>query len=232
MTLYRRLRAFLHPFRVFYMSFREDSRRQKQLRSLNLSGVWLDVGAHFGESTKEIAKANKSLTVFAFEPDPKNAKRLRASPLRNYHVIEKAVSETDGNINFNLNSHDATHSILPLRKEGVAEWHIDTSLKNISQITVASIRLDTFLKEYGLMDVDYLKVDAQGADLSVVRSAGSSLRVIKKIKLEVITAREPLYDGEAKKEDVLAFLDQNGFQLHEETIGEGGLFEDLVFKRR
>jgi len=55
------------------------------------------------------------------------------------------------------------------------------------------MRLDTFLNGAGIRRVHYLKIDAQGADFAVIRSAGERLRDIDRISLEVQTTPFELY---------------------------------------
>jgi hypothetical protein len=97
---------------------------------------------------------------------------------------------------------------------------------------VPTIRLDTFLNQCGIQTVAYLKIDAQGADLAVVRSAGERLRDINCISLEVQTTTVPLYRNASRKEDVLQFLRDAGFEL---VATEGQSYnqeENLTFAPR
>jgi len=84
----------------------------------------------------------------------------------------------------------------------------------------------------GIGRVDFLKVDAQGLDLNVVRSAGSRLRDITKITLEVSVAPKRVYFGEPSKDDVLEFLCSAGFHLVGTEKQSHNQEENLTFLRR
>ncbi len=99
-------------------------------------------------------------------------------------------------------------------------------------VTVPTIRLDTFMDRMGIQTVDFLKIDTQGMDLAVVRSAGRRLRDITKITLEVGVAAVPLYVGAPCKDEVLSFFDEAGFALvgaEKQTYGQE---ENLTFIRK
>jgi Methyltransferase FkbM domain len=78
---------------------------------------------------------------------------------------------------------------------------------------VPTIRLDTFLRLMGIQEVHFLKIDAQGADLAVVRSLGSRIKDVRKISLEVQVNHVPLYAGASQKEEVQQYMRAAGFSL-------------------
>jgi len=77
-----------------------------------------------------------------------------------------------------------------------------------------------------------LKIDTQGMDLAVVKSAGSRLRDIAKITLEVDIKPAPLYAGAPSKDEVLAFLREAGFSLVSVEMQSHGQEENLTFIRK
>jgi hypothetical protein len=87
------------------------------------------------------------------------------------------------------------------------------------------------MDELGIAEVEFLKVDAQGADFSVVRSAGRRLDNIRSIKLEVATTARQLYRGAADKATVTAFLEGRGFRLVETERQSHDQEENLTFAR-
>jgi len=194
------------------------------------TAVWLDVGAHLGEKTYAAAEQNPNLRVYAFEPNLRVASRLMGR-LLNYVVLPMAVAEQDGGASFYVNSLDVASSLLPFDPEGLKRWKGGDKLVVTDTAMVPTIRLDTFLNQVGIQTVAYLKIDAQGADLAVVRSAGERLRDINCISLEVQTTTVPLYRNASRKEDVLQFLREAGFEL----VGtEGQSYnqeENLTFAR-
>jgi hypothetical protein len=86
-------------------------------------------------------------------------------------------------------------------------------LEVVATLSVPTIRLDTFLNQAGILKVAYLKIDAQGSDLAVVRSAGERLKDIERICLEVQITPVPLYRNASQKQEVVEFLTKAGFKL-------------------
>jgi len=192
--------------------------------------VWLDVGAHLGEKTFAVAQQDPLVRVYAFEPNLRLAAQ-RMGLLPNFGVLPVAVAEHDGSADFYLNQDDAASSLLPFKPEGLRRWIGSEQLEVVSRVKVPTIRLDTFLNSAGIARVDYLKVDAQGADLAVVRSAGARLRDIARISLEVQTTPVPLYEGSASKEEVVRYLEAAGFALVAVEPQSHGQEENLTFVR-
>ena len=194
-----------------------------------LKGVWLDVGAYKGEHCYEFALLNPSLRVFLFEPNLRLATGLFGM-LPNFFVVPLAVSEKDGSCELNLNSSAATSSLLPLDEQGVSNWAGANGLRTVEKVTVGTIRLDTFLELTGIQTVDYLKVDAQGLDLGVVRSAGDRLKDIHRICVECDVTSNPLYRGAATKSETVEFFESRGFKLIDVLTQSDGQEENLTFE--
>jgi len=119
----------------------------------------LDVGAHHGTSTKPFAE--RGWRVHAFEPDPTNragfVKNLAA--FDNVTVDPRAVSNVDGE---ELTLYDSEESSGITSLLAFTDGHKPVT-------TVQTVRLDTFMDEQEINDVDFLKMDTEGFDLMVLR---------------------------------------------------------------
>ena len=89
-------------------------------------------------------------------------------------------------------------------------------------IEVPTTRLDSFLQRYNIQHVEFLKIDAQGADFAVLRSAGDRLADIDRIQLEVAITLRQLYAGAADRETILAYMVGQGFELVETEAKSSG----------
>jgi FkbM family methyltransferase len=194
------------------------------------SRVWIDVGAHRGEHSRQAAVEDPALVVQAFEPLPTMYEKLRHGPA-NYVVHPMAVSDHDGMAPFRINSYSAASSLLPLDETARAAWIDGNLLQEQREIIVPTVRLDTFMAEAGITEVEFLKVDAQGGDYAVIRSAGDRLRDIRRITLEVAVTPRQLYRGAADKASIVAFLFSRGFSLVETSLQSYGQEENLTFVR-
>jgi FkbM family methyltransferase len=152
--------------------------------------------------------------------------------LPNFFVVPLAVTERDGSSELNINSFAGASSLLPLDEQGVSKWIGANDLRTVEKVTVGTIRLDTFLNLAGIQSVDYLKVDAQGLDLSVVRSAGDRLKDIHRICVECDITSNPLYQGASTKNETVEFLESQGFALIDVLSQSEGQEENLTFDNK
>lgn len=196
-----------------------------------LRGVWLDVGAFKGEHCYGYALFNPSVRVFLFEPNLRLAIKLFGL-LPNFFVVPMAVTERDGCSELNINSYVDASSLLPLDDQGVRRWVGGQDLRVVEKVAVGTIRLDTFLNLVGIQTVDHLKIDAQGMDLEVVRSAGDRLKDIHRICLECYVTPHPLYRGASTKDETVEFLESQGFRLIDVLAQSDGQEENLTFENR
>lgn len=203
----------------------------RPVAATNAPEIWLDVGAHLGEKTFAIATQNPNIRVYAFEPNLKVALQSMGR-LPNYIMLPMAVSECNGSSPFYVNQCDAASSLLPFVPDGLKQWVGGESLQIETTLTVPTIRLDTFLNHAGISRVTYLKIDAQGADLAVVRSLGQRLCDVERLTLEVQTTPIPLYRDGSSKEDTIRFLAGAGFQLISSKKQSFDQEENLTFARR
>ena len=201
----------------------------KILTYRGIKGAWIDVGAHHGETTLEWAVRNPGLRIYAFEPNLRVAVSL-VGRAANFFVIPMAVAETDGCAQLHINAHDAASSLLAMDENAKQNWIGGESLRIEGEVTVPTIRLDTFMNLLEIGSVDFMKVDTQGLDLAVIRFAGSRLRDIKKITLEADVTSKRLYQGSASKEEIVSFLNAQGFRLVLSEQQSHGQEENLTFQ--
>jgi FkbM family methyltransferase len=196
-----------------------------------LRGTWFDVGAFRCEHSYPYALFNPSLRVYAFEPNMHLAAKMLGA-LPNLIVVPMAVSETDGCAEFNITAFPASSSLLPIDDDNARKWIGNNDIRTVNKATVPTIRLDTFMDLAGIQTVDYLKIDAQGADLAVLKSAGKRLNDLAKIHLEVSVTPNPVYRGCASKNEIVGFLEERGFELVAQEPQSEGQEENLTFENR
>lgn len=101
----------------------------------------------------------------------------------------------------------------------------------VMSLSGGCVRAISTMRLMNIHSVDYLKVDAQGNDLSVVRSAGDRIKDIKKVRMEVQVADVPVYEGAGTKDNILEYMSENGFLLVEAPQQSHGQEENLLFCR-
>lgn len=159
----------------------------------------LDVGSYDGQDG--LAWHAKGYDVIAFEPKRdlyealvERTKHLaQATPF--FRVVNKAVSCTDGEVEFHLCVSGGASSILPFKPDAVLDAHWSPDRTDIHSAgvsyTVQSTRLDTFLESEGLADRPlYVHIDAQGVDLDVLKSLGRYISNVRAGVLETCYSLE------------------------------------------
>jgi FkbM family methyltransferase len=119
--------------------------------------------------------------VIVFEPGPNNLPYIRENTKgrRNVHLIEKAVADFRGTASFYIENYSGqNNSLLPdygmfdenLRSAGLeARVHRTT-------VDVECITLDEFLTTGGWRAPSLIKIDVEGAELTVLRGMDDALR--------------------------------------------------------
>lgn len=121
--------------------------------------VMIDVGAHHGDALLPFSE--NGWTVFAFEPDAKNLKKLKkqTANLKNLVIDTRAVSDTTGKeVSFFTSEVSAGISSMAAFHKS----HEETA-------KVKTVRLSDFCAKNAVNNVDFLKIDTEGFDLFVLK---------------------------------------------------------------
>lgn len=195
--------------------------------------VIIEVGANLGTDTENFLSLGAK--VYAFEPTPelnlelKN--RFKTNP--NYMPVPMAVDLVNGWATFNIaGSADwGCSSIHQFNPNIHNEWEGRPDFKVTDQCKVMTIRLDTFMETYGIGEVDYLWIDAQGNDFRVLQSLGDKIGNIREGRCEVAYDVNLYSDVNNNHADVKNWLESRGFAVdvrphvhHKEA--------DLIFVRK
>jgi FkbM family methyltransferase len=182
----------------------------------------IEVGAFDGADS--LGYHSRGYRVFTFEPKKdffENLKRKTAH-LSDYTVLPKAVCSTNGTTKFYICRSGGASSILPFRSDEELEktWsaHRTDIQYSGNSYDVETIRLDTFIEEYGLQEspIDFIHIDAQGVDLDVLKSLGKYIQNVQAGVVETVKDEaKSIYVNQAENtlENVETFLKQNGFSI-------------------
>lgn len=126
--------------------------------------IVIDIGAYVGMySIKASQFAGSTGKVIAVEPLPSNLvyleRNLRACP--NTRIARVALSNYVGKGKLYTSPSSAAHSMTYVRK-------------NFTKVRVTT--LDELVKELGLQRVNYIKMDAEGSDLNILRGGRKVLQ--------------------------------------------------------
>jgi len=168
----------------------------------------VDIGAHVGYFSLLAAElVGSGGTVYAFEPEPNNhallKKNIELNSYSNIHAIRKAVSNKCGSTQLFLSALDSgSHSIYAAAARGVT-----------GNSLVSTTTLDAFLKGQGWPSVDLVKIDVEGAELTVLEGMESLSQQSGDFNLIVEYCPFLLQSVGAKPSDLLDKLASMDFQV-------------------
>lgn len=183
--------------------------------------VAYDIGANAGYLSLVLARlVGETGRVFAFEPDPKNVRALKANAEINgfpqLTLITKAVSDTCETVTFASFGYSLVGHIAREDTPG------DASLFEVECTTV-----DEFVYTEGQPKPDFIKIDVEGAEEQVLRGASRVLREVRPVILaEVRGAVWERVLEYMKAHDYSYQIITGGWQMETDHLG------DVVFSPR
>lgn len=135
--------------------------------------VVIDVGAHVGGFTLKAAKRAVEGRVIAVEPHPFNYKLLtenvKYNRLKNVITVNTALSDHNGTAKLYV-SRSISHSIV----KHVSEKYLKTPVK----------KLDSLVDELNIKKVNMIKIDAEGAELEILKGSEKTLKKTVHLAIE------------------------------------------------
>jgi FkbM family methyltransferase len=155
----------------------------------------IDCGSNIGLSILYFKQLFPKSCILAYEPDPSNFNLLRQNIERNnltsVKLNEAAIWTIDGEISFEANQSEASH---------ISETQSGKRVK--------CVRLNNLLSQFE--EVDFLKIDIEGAESQVINDSKENLTRVKNLFLE--------YHGKVedtlKLNELLAIVTKSGFKVY------------------
>jgi FkbM family methyltransferase len=167
--------------------------------------VIVEVGASDGRYTRTLQALYPHANIYCIEAN--SAYRGTLTNL-GVDVTCAAVADTDGEIQFFHNTSPDTSSVL---RAAAVDPTIDPCTRLDRVESVPSITLDSFAGEKGLKNIDFLKMDIQGAELLALKGASELLagKRIAVIQAEISFA--PIYETAPLYHELAQFLELRGY---------------------
>jgi FkbM family methyltransferase len=185
-------------------------------RTLRPGMTIVDVGANHGLFSLEAAHfVGESGRIHAFEPAPATRPLLQENLAANdldglVRVFPHALGAVPGVAR--LRVHHELSGLNTLAPEDITWNHARLHADEVVEVPVR--RLDDHAAEHRLEAIDFLKIDVEGYELSVLRGASGLLesRAVRRIMLEVgdVTCA----NAHVEPGEILEFLGDVGYTLH------------------
>ena len=142
-----------------------------QLFSDKTDLVFFDVGANEGNYSETLLSSFPSASVYSFEPHKKTFQRLEARLAGRAKVFNYGLGESAGILQLFDVGDDAGTSHASLYAEVISDIHHQPTLASEVEIKV----LDEIIGELGVGRIDFLKIDTEGNELSVLKGVSRLL---------------------------------------------------------
>lgn len=180
----------------------------KLLKAFNDKIVFYDIGANVGYYSFEAL--DFSSHIFAFEPTRKTQKILKMNVHKNkakrIKIIGKALSNTEGSFDFFIYNAGGNNSLI---ERNIPEDH---ELKKTSIRKVPVTTLDKWTTETGQPLPSIMKIDVEGAELSVLLGAQKTIKKSKPyifIEYSASTCNDAGY----KREEICKLLTAANYKI-------------------
>ncbi len=212
-----------------HMTTREDDIIEKfQPKS---GGIVVDVGAHYGRYTLIAAKRiGPKGKVIAIEADPKNFDMLNKNIKLNELSKENVIA-----LNYAASSNKSTVKLsIPDKKPGQTIYSsiISNRAPTKKFIEVNANTLDNLLQENKIPveQVNWIKIDVEGAELEVLKGANDIFSKSKDISL--LIEIHNIENGKTLYEPIMDLLNNYNFKKEFEKVYESGERHLIVSKQQ
>ncbi|MBI3314691.1 MAG: FkbM family methyltransferase [Candidatus Omnitrophica bacterium] len=205
--------------------------------------VYVDAGA-MGGVAGYWQKLNPLVHVVAFEPDQREFAKLKSTERTSY--LPYALHDTRMALAFYVSRQAGKSSVYRPDHSVIDDFADAKRYETVQELVVPQDRvrtLDEALHETKYSRVDFIKLDTQGSELSILKGGLNALKYAFGVEVEVEFLK--LYEGQPLFRDVDGFLDERGFQCVDirrafwkrkdfhQYIGRGQLvFGDALYFRR
>lgn len=184
---------------LYWSGANDRAELRHALRVLPRDGVMFDVGANFGSYCVTMAaRLQQQCVIHAFEPHPIVFSRLQKNIALNHATAVTAHRE-------GLSDREETAALVEEKGHSGA-----TYLRSGRDVFVTTI--DAFCDRAAIARLDLLKIDAEGAELRILRGAVTALARFKPAILLELNAAA-LQREDVACADVLAWLQANAYRV-------------------
>jgi len=134
--------------------------------------IIFDVGANIGDYSLALSGRFPNSIIYSFEPHPETFSRLKSNiPTNNIKLFNFALGEKKDTLTLYDRNDSNGSPFASLHKEAIT----DIQNKGTIEIPVQVFTLDEFTTENNISRIDFLKIDTEGNELSILKGAKNLL---------------------------------------------------------
>lgn len=178
----------------------DDVRRRLRHEDIR---IIFDVGANVGQSAKGFQVNYPNATIYSFEPSPTTFSKLKSATqhARRVRAYNLAFGDRAAVLRFDCNDSAS-------ERHHIAQNQLDNTLPSVHVATI-----DSFCVENDIRYIDYLKIDTEGHDLSVLVGAESMLRTSAIGLVVVECSMNPDNDFHVAFPRIYDLMSLNGYRI-------------------
>lgn len=197
--------------------------------------VILDCGANGGTEANKWASLTDRVTIYGFEPNEAACAKLnnnaQTQGFRHFYSPVCLAATNDQKQKFFLTKTKGSSSLYKPEEQQSLRWKSYQGNKIICSneavgldkvVEIPTTSLDTWASANNITEVDFIKLDVQGAELDILKGGKKLLQTVLGMEVEVeFTA---IYNGQPLFSDIDIFLREEGFTFFQFHFTHGGHF--------
>ena len=177
-----------------------------QTHKLNENSNIFDVGTNAGSFIKVLNRFNILKNIHCFEPHP-----VLSSKVQEIYPHVKMNEFCLGNTNDNINIYIPEHSV---GLSSIVRRPVFDSLnQTIDVLNTKCQKLDDYCKENNIEQIDFIKIDVEGAEKCIFEGAHSLLSA-HKIIAGIFEVGNTLTDAGTSTEEVCQIVERYGYKIN------------------
>ena len=178
---------------------------------LNCNFSIIEIGALQIDSKKEpfyeLLEYFPSSRIYGFEIEKEVCDKMNLESLKQITYYPYALGKTNEKKKLYITQHPMCSSLYKPNEDLNKLYYNLEVTKLIKESEIDTISLDFFAEKYDVIDIDFIKIDVQGAELDIFQGATKSLQNVLQIVCEVEFI--PLYENQPLFGDVCNLLKKN-----------------------
>jgi FkbM family methyltransferase len=196
-------------------SLEEENELICVLNLISKNDIIFDIGANFGFYSLNISKKFESTKILSFEPMNKTREillnNINLNHAKNIIIYPFGFWNKDTTLEFNYHKNASGATSIANILEG----------EDIEKISSPVRTIDSFIAEYNIPDINFIKCDVEGAEYFVLQGGYASIKkYIPIIFLEMLRKWSKKYGYHPN--DIIAYLKNIGYNCYE-ILNQGRL---------
>ncbi len=166
--------------------------------------------------------------IIGFEVDAPLCAQMNQETPPQFEYYATALGKTDGEAPFYVTEKPMCCSLYRPNEALLSKYNALEACALKQEIRVQTASLDRFVAEHQINDIDFIKIDIQGAELDVFEGGSGALKNVVCIVSEVEFI--PVYQNQPLFGDVCAYLDKQDLMFHKFLGVSGRALKPMVIQ--